>query len=335
MNITVVDLDSVCYRSAAASETSNILVTHLTTGKTKEFKNRTEFKNMLKTKPKFKLEDYNIEDQYVAEPIENCLHTVKRQIEKIKENTAADQLVCVVGGKDNFRDKLPLPKQYKGNRIDMHRPIHLSKAKEYVINKFNAEEINGEESDDAVIYKAYELMKAGHTVIVVTNDKDSLQAEGLLLYDFSKEELIKTEGHWFDIKSRDSGTKKATGSGVGFLAYQLCCGDSTDFYVPTDLCKAKYGTSQSKSVSYGQMSFYKDTRHCKSPEDFLEVVIKKYKEWYPSAVTYKAWDGTEYTKDWKDILDMYVKAAYMKRSRDDKSCSKEFFSKYGVNLDDY
>lgn len=326
MKISVVDLDSVVYRSAAASETSTILVTHNPTQLEKEFKNRTEFKAILKSKNKLdKLEEYSITDQYVAEPLENCLHTIKRQIEKIKEATQADQMVLVVGGKDNFRDTLPLPKQYKGNRIDMHRPIHLAAGKQYTIERFGAEEINGEESDDAIIYKGYELKEAGYDVTVVTIDKDSLQADGLKLYDFTTDTTTFTEGHWFDIVKRKSGTDKPTGSGVGFLAYQMLQGDATDHYFPRDLVDIKYGVTK----------FHKDTRHCISPKDYLELVIKKYKEWYPIPVTYLDYSGKEQTKDWKELLDLYFKCCYMKRAKDDKSCSKEFFAKYDVNLNDH
>jgi len=322
MRIAVIDTDGVIYRSAAASEKRTVLVTHNPTGIQKEFKTRTEFRDMLKLKLKSDKEhEYTFEDVQTPEPIENCLHTVNSQMKKIKDKTAADVCVYVVGGEFNFRDCLLLPSKYKGHREDMLTPVYRKQAKEYVINKFNAEVTLGEESDDAVIYKGYELQKAGHEVVVVSMDKDSLQADGLTLFDFSTDKYTENTDHWFKTEKKNK-VNKPYGSGVGFLAYQLCCGDTSDHYKPTELCGAKYGV----------MSFAKDVADCKTAEDYLKVVVQKYKEWYPEPITYTAWNSTVVTKDWKGMLDLYFKTAYMKRTKDDKSCSIEFFGKYGVDL---
>ena len=38
----------------------------------------------------------------------------------------------MLSGKNNFRDNLPLPSKYKGNREDMIRPLLLNDVKDYI-----------------------------------------------------------------------------------------------------------------------------------------------------------------------------------------------------------
>ena len=327
MKVTIIDADSVAYRSAAASEERLIKVTHIPTGKVKEFKNRTEFKTRLKEKGTLdQLDDYLVEDIQKPEPIANCLHTVKRQIEMISSVTEADDTIIVVGGKSSYREELPLPTKYKGNRDNMLRPVHLKEAKQYLINKFKAVEINGIESDDTVIVYAEQMKAQGHDVTIASIDKDSRQVQGFTIYDYSKEPEQGFFGCSHDtiqkIEKKGKPTK-VTGTGIGFLAYQMLVGDKTDGYRPNDI----------SGIKFGDIGAYKALQDCKSPTEFLQVVKEQYKKWYPEPITYTAWDGKEYTKDWKEILDMYFKCCYMLRSEFDDADSRKFFLKYGVDLD--
>lgn len=320
--ITIVDADSIAYRCAAASEKRRILVKHIPTGIEKEFNTRTEFKDLLKSKNKLdKLDDYSIQDIQTPEPIENCLHSVKSNIERIKERTEADQMIILVGGKSTYRESLPLPTLYKSSRIGMQRPIHLKEAKKYLINVQNAEEIQHIECDDETVIRAYEFRDKGFDVTVASIDKDNFQVEDFKVYNYADDELFTVEGHSIKQITKGKG-KKVVGSGAGFLALQCLIGDITDTYRPTELA----------GIKYGEISALKDLKGCKEPKDFLKVVKHKYQEWYPEPVTYCAWNEQEYTKDWKDILQMYFKCAYMLRSRDDKASAEEFFYNYGVKL---
>ena len=327
MKVTIIDADSVAYRSAAASEERLIKVTHIPTGKVKEFKNRTELKTRLKEKGTLdQLDDYLIEDIQKPEPIANCLHTVKRQIEMISSVTEADDTIIVVGGKSSYREELPLPTKYKGNRDNMLRPIHLKEAKQYLINKFKAVEINGIESDDAVIVYAEQMKDQGHDVTIASIDKDSRQVQGFTIYDYSKEPeqgFFKCNNDTIQKIEKNGKPAKVTGTGIGFLAFQCLNGDRVDFYRPTELA----------GIKFGDVGAYNLLKDCKSTTEFLTVVKEQYEKWYPEPVTYTAWDGKEYTKDWKEILDMYFKCCYMLRSEFDDADSRKFFLKYGVDLD--
>jgi len=320
--ITIIDADSIAYRCAAASEKRSIVVKHNPTGKEKEFNTRTEFKELLKSKNKLsKLADYSIQDIQTPEPIENCLYSVKSNVERIKERTEADTMIILVGGKSTYRESLPLPTLYKSSRIGMQRPIHLKEAKQYMINVHKAEEINGIEADDECILRAYEFRDMGFDVTISSIDKDSLQVEDFKIYNYADDELFTVEGHTVKQITKGKG-KKVIGSGVGFLAYQCLVGDLTDGYNPCELA----------GIKYGDASALKDLKGCKQPRDFLEVVVNKYKEWYSEPTTYTAWDGEEYTKDYKEILQMYFCCAKMLRHSTDTNNAEEFFANYGVTV---
>ena len=156
MNKTVLiyDGDILAYRASAAVEKRSVDVKHLPTGKVKTFDNRTQFKDYMKDRDKdWDKTEYVFEDKQEAEPIENCLSIMKKQIERINEELFADEYVVGLSGKSNFRDSLPLPSKYKGNREGGIRPIHLKAAKTYLWKHHNGFLADGFEADDYCIFK--------------------------------------------------------------------------------------------------------------------------------------------------------------------------------------
>lgn len=67
-------------------------------------------------------------------------------------------------------------------------------------------------------------------------------------------------------------------------------------------------------------------------KECLDKVVEQYQQWCPEPVTYKAWDGIEHTKDYKELLQLFFSAVYMLRSHNDKTTAEEFFDIYGVKL---
>jgi 5'-3' exonuclease len=84
------------------------------------------------------------------EPLEYTLHSVKKLIESILENTEAMEYRLYLTGKSNFRDTLAVTKKYKGNRDTLHKPRHYEEIKKYLINVWDAEVVEGMEADDAM-----------------------------------------------------------------------------------------------------------------------------------------------------------------------------------------
>lgn len=84
------------------------------------------------------------------EPLEYTLHSVKKLLESILENTKANSYKLYLTGKGNFRETVAVTKPYKGNRDVLHKPRHYDDIKKYLINVWEAEVVEGTEADDAM-----------------------------------------------------------------------------------------------------------------------------------------------------------------------------------------
>lgn len=322
--INIIDADTLAVAAAAQAQTTTILAKHIPTGYVKEFDNITSLKKSMEKKGTLdQFKDIEIEIIVEPSPVEHALSNVKRKLDKIEEVVKADRTIIVVGGKSTYRQSLPLPSPYKNNRAE--KPIHMDACKNYMVNYKGAYYVNDIEADDEVILLSEEYKNKGWDVILSSPDHDSFQMHGITLLNYKEEDLtkgfIKLDSHRFEVIKKGS-YKKSAGSGVGYLAGQMLYGCPTDTYSPTEIA----------GIRYGMQSAFKDLKGCVEPRDFLEVVKKKYQEWYPNPITYTSWNGVEYTKDWKEILQLYFQCAYMLRSRDDKAIAKDFFNKYGVEL---
>ena len=152
----LIDGDVIAYRSSACIETRTVEVKHIKSGRVKVFDTRTQFKDFLKAKDfVYKTEDYEFTDIQTPEDVSHATYIVKNQISKFKELFKPGVVHVCIGGKSNFRDNLPLPKRYKGNRSGMIRPVHLSDVRQYLTNVHKAEVIEGCETDDALVYYRY------------------------------------------------------------------------------------------------------------------------------------------------------------------------------------
>jgi hypothetical protein len=271
----------------------------------------------------YKPESYEFTDIQTPESLANALHTIKTQLNKWKTKFDPDVVKVLIGGKDNFRESLPLPKKYKGNRKDMLIPVHREDAKMYLQERHKAEVIDGCETDDALIYYGYEYLKKGYEVIVSSVDKDALAYSGLKVYDFREDDnkpvLIPDFGY-LEVIEKD---KTKTVKGVGFLWYcqQMLTGDGTDNYRPFEV----------RGVKFGEMSAYKALKDTKTHKEALESVIQQYKTVYPEPFTFVDWTGKEQTFDYLDFLKLYHKCVRMKETKEDDLDFVKFCQRYGVS----
>lgn len=313
MSLVVVDGDLISYKASAASETRTILVTNKDTGKTKEFANRTAFKDWGKEECK-DISMYSIEDVQTPEPLENCLHTVKMMLQGIHEASGCKDMKVVVQGEGNFRDSLLLPTKYKSNRAENQKPIHLTEARNYLLGKYKAEQAHGQESDDVLASYAYEGYKTKQRIVQATIDKDANQCAGWLLnWDKMKEPQF--------ISGLGSITKDGKGFGRKFLYYQMVVGDPSDCYKPTELTKFKYGAA----------SAFKDFGELNTDKECWEKMKKLYQSWYPDDFTYIAWSGEEVEGSWLQMMQLYADCAHMKRFEGDRLDVKNTLDKMGLS----
>lgn len=316
-SLVVIDGDIIGYKCAAASEQRTIQVVHKQSQRTKQFKTRTEFKSWLKEQDKWEELDFEIEDVQAPEPIENCLHSVKRMIENIHNASGCKEFKVVVQGEGNFRDNLLLPTRYKSNRDDMLKPVHLKETKHYLQGKYNAELSVNRESDDVLASYAWEGYTNKQRIVAATVDKDAKQQMGWLFnWDkMTEPTFIKGLGELF-INSKG----KAEGFGRKWLVYQAAVGDSSDCYKPTELTKFKYGDKAA----------VKDFGDLKTDKECWQKLANLYQTWYPESFTYVAWNGVEMQADWMSMMQLYVDAAHMQRFENDRVMVKNVLAKMEI-----
>src|SRR5690606_31252201 len=88
--------------------------------------------------------------EVTPEPIENCLHSVKLQVQSIIQDVGATSWQGYLTGRDQFREKVATIKPYKGNRDPTHKPYHYDAIKDYLIGKWGAKVVSHYEADDAM-----------------------------------------------------------------------------------------------------------------------------------------------------------------------------------------
>lgn len=89
-------------------------------------------------------------------------------------------------GKNNYRSEIATEQAYKGNRKDARKPVHYDSLREYLISKWGFTVVNGQEADDAMGIKAYELPEDSSCIMTIDKDLDMIRGWH---YNFVKEDL--------------------------------------------------------------------------------------------------------------------------------------------------
>jgi 5'-3' exonuclease len=139
----------------------------------------------------------------IADPESHALHSCKLYLDKVVEESGCDSFTVYLTPKTNFRKKVR--DDYKANRKDKAKPVHVGAIRKYLISKYKAKEIEGMEADDAL------GLKQDSTTCIASIDKDLLMCEGRH-YNFVKKEHTTT--------TPEQGTK--------FFYQQMIMGDAVD-----------------------------------------------------------------------------------------------------------
>lgn len=322
--VLIVDGDLIAYRFAAAGEQRSVSVKHIKSDKERIFKNRTNFKEFLAEKNyEYKPEEYLIEDIQTVGSKDFTLGTIKKFLDRMKEEMWADRVEIYIGSGDTFRHRLALPTGYKSNRVDNLRPLLLDDTRHYLKVKYGTKVVppSGLEVDDVITIRSYEELEKGNNPILVSNDKDAQQSSGIQVLNWQKDpweiKMIPTVGSLY----KDKAVVK--GDGLMFLALQTLAGDTADCYCGYDLSEVKYGpTKAMKALEKAQ-----------TEKEVLEILISEFKRLYPAPFTYTDCHGVVHMNaDWFDMLQLYWTCAYMKRSWDDDSSFVQFAAEREVYL---
>ena len=145
--------------------------------------------------------------KHEGDEIEKAYETIDSMFEHIFYVTKCSSYIGFLTGRGNFRKDIATTKVYKGNRKDMIMPEHLDGVRDYLVDKWSCDTVNGLEADDALGICQSEMEKT----IICSIDKDLLQIEGLH-YNWNKSEFI-------NVSNYDAWQK---------LYEQTLSGDSTD-----------------------------------------------------------------------------------------------------------
>lgn len=148
----------------------------------------------------------------------NIERAIERRISEMMRNADCDDYRFFVTTKKNFRDHLVT--DYKANRKDVERPIHLAWAKHLVVAKFGAEAVPYLEADDLL------AIHQTDSTVIWSLDKDLRQVPGMHLDDETQEVVIVDEVGLVEKRG-----KKVYFNGLVGFYLQLLMGDSTDHIV--------------------------------------------------------------------------------------------------------
>lgn len=309
--ITVIDGDIIAFKCSAANEVRSIKALHKPSARSKIFKHRTELKELIGDK--FPISDFEIMDVQECEDISHALYSVKHMINSICKACGTDKYEIYFSGPNNFRDKIPYPTPYKGNREGMIKPLQLREVMEYLIERHGAIVVQGE-ADDKICERQWDGLQSGQKIIGCSTDKDSYGTEGWI-YNWDKMDkpfLVKGLGKlWVDDKS------KVWGIGYKWKALQWICGDKVDGLNPTHLCKVKYG----------EKSAYKLLVDLRTEDEVNKAVHDLYLKWYPEDMVYTDCFGEQQKANYMDIAQMYFDGIHMRRFAEDKPDVRDIWSK--------
>lgn len=136
--------------------------------------------NPLKEDNKFVYRDKTEEKVYNS--LDNLIHDILRQSDAL-------DYVFFIKGKNTIKDRKEINTAYKANRI-ADKPMHYDIAKQYLIDCWNAVEVNDCEVDDSVRITANKIENS----VIISVDKDLLNLKNLA-YNWRKKEFVHTTFH--------------------------------------------------------------------------------------------------------------------------------------------
>lgn len=191
----------------------------------------------------------DLKEEYIPEPVENVLHSLKLMLESVFDafdNITGYQIYLT--GANNYRNDIGTIKKYKGNRFEKdgvtpkRRPHWLNTCREYLVDQWGAKIEEGQEADDALGINQTE------DTCICSIDKDLLMIPG-------------KHYNW----NTDKHTVISEIEGLQNFYQQLVTGDSTDNIL------GLYGVGPKAKM-------LKEIKKCYIEEDMLEIVLEQYKK---------------------------------------------------------
>lgn len=339
MTTLLYDFDPVLFAAACIGEKRTIQVVHRASGDEYEFDTRTSFYGHWKAKAGGYLAEYNkgkesprlpeefdITDVQTPEPLEHCIHTMNSMIRGYNERLGSNTYYGYSGKGQVFRHDLATILEYKGNRKNLLRPVHLTAMKDYLVQKHDCRIVELIECDDACSsdsYAAYQKWKKSKSdadkLILVMAEKDYLQCAGHIYNTSNGGDVCSHEGFgWLELNEKGS----VKGRGRMWHYHQCLSNDVSD----------NYAANSASDMKWAEKSSFKLLGDCKNDREAFEALVKGYKTLYPSQKTIKGWRGDDIEIDWLYVLTENFNLSKMLRTRDEKpTVVKDVLDKLNIN----
>lgn len=200
----LVDADSAIYKAGLSNETRKYLAIDEDGNSLAEFRYKKDFDLWLSLKEE--PESIICARDRTVGPLAYTLGNLKRIITDKMLSIEHTSYQLYIQGKDNFRyDIYP---EYKGNRQPDTKPVHMKEMEKYLIERWGAIVVDGEETDDrvSILHSTMPI-----ETCIVTIDKDLLNTPGWN-YNYDKCLLVNITKEEAELN----------------FARQLLTGDSTD-----------------------------------------------------------------------------------------------------------
>lgn len=146
----------------------------------------------------------------IDEPLENCLHSVKLNLQSILDVfEPTDKAKVFLQGSGNYRDRIATIQPYKGNRDPSKRPRYFDEIRTYLLDYWGAELVNKMETDDACGITQWKHRDKSTCIVTIDKDLDMIPGWH---YNYVKKEM-----YWVDLATAN---KK--------FWTQVLTGDTTD-----------------------------------------------------------------------------------------------------------
>lgn len=324
--LLVIDGDWLAFKVAAVLEKKEVKVYTPDGDYVKNFKTRTAFKNSSMYDETFEIRD----SQELKKGYENTMaYLLQELVRTFLKATHCNRVLVALGGKGNFRNELPLPQKYKGNREGGIRPLALGETRDKIPELFPTVYSENEEADDIISkYQFLSTQKPEDRIVVCTLDKDARGTPGAL-YNPDKNTLVDIQGLGFLKLDKGSSGYKLYGEGRKWFYSQILTGDKADNYFPCDIFKQKTNNA-TKSPIITALKCYNMLEPCKSDAECLKVIRDQFYEWYHDMEEWTDWKGNTIKGNWVDVLQMYVDCVHMRRFDEDRINIQELLAKFGL-----
>lgn len=313
----VIDLDYLAFKVSSVLEDRYIEAYDSQGALLGKFKNRTDYKKS----PLF-VEEYTIKDcqDLKRNSSDTMSFLVRKHVEDIKKATNTKDVVFANGGSTNFRDSLPLPQKYKGNREGLLRPLLLEECKQFIRHSYPFVTGENMEADDIIsMFQFRSYYDKEHKIIVVTVDKDALQTQGFLYNPEANKGMAANSVQLIEgLGSMEMKKNKLCFSGrMVFYCQSSVLGDKVDNYDPFYLYKQLKGIKKASHM-YTDLQCYNLLKDCNTDRSVLRVLNNLWQDAYGDIKGWHDWKGNWVEGDYIDLWQMYWDLAHMLRWKGDK-----------------